>query len=92
VTPAAPVLVNQRTALAILGWTPARFLRFVRAKGVRHVVDRRLIIARVDDVVAALGLADPGEGATAQSAPAWSPEAFRESLLRGARPAGRASS
>jgi hypothetical protein len=76
-----PVLVNQRTAPEVLGWTPRRFLDFLKRKNVPHVVDRRLYVARLSDVEAALGLAD---FEAAPAAPVWSREDFLRKIV-GAR-------
>jgi hypothetical protein len=69
---AAPILVSQATAKPLLGWSRKRFIKFVTAKGVRHVREGRLYVARLDDVLGALGLAAPR--ATAPSTPEWSPD------------------
>lgn len=50
------LLVDQRSAGRLLGWTARRFIGFVRRNGLPHAVDRRLVIARLDDVLRALGL------------------------------------
>jgi hypothetical protein len=54
--PSSRVLVCQKTAPAVLGWSGRRFIEFVRRKGVRHTIDRRRIVALLGDVLAALGL------------------------------------
>ena len=68
----APILVNQRTALALFGWTARRYIAFLHRKGVQHVVDGRLFVARVADVVAALGLPlEPAPQAVAAPSLDW---------------------
>ena len=76
----ATVLVSQATSLALLSLSRKRFIVLVRDRGIRHTVDRRLIIARLDDVLAALGLAD---AAQATPAPAWSPEMVLRAIRGG---------
>jgi hypothetical protein len=46
-------LVNQRSALAVLGWPSRFYLEFIKRKSVPHVVVRRLHIARCDDILEA---------------------------------------
>ena len=70
----APVLVDQRSALEVLNWTSRRFIDFVRRKNVRYVIDRRLIVARLDDVLRALGLTDEPETESTAGEPEWSPD------------------
>lgn len=77
-----PILVNQKTAPEVLSFSSRRYLEIVRRKKVRHVRDGRLVIARVDDVLAALGLPSNKPAAPAPAAVAtWSPE----SVLAGIR-------
>jgi hypothetical protein len=57
--PSSRVLVCQKTAPAVLGWTGRRYIGFLRRKRVPHVVDARLFVARLDDVLTALGLDAP---------------------------------
>jgi hypothetical protein len=66
-----PVLVSSRSARETLGpeWTSRKFIRFLRVRGVRHSRDGRLLVARVDDVLSALGLGDEAQA----EAPSWSP-------------------
>jgi transcriptional antiterminator Rof (Rho-off) len=57
--PSSRVLVCQKTAPAVLGWTGRRYIDFLRRKRVPHVVDARLFVAKLDDVLTALGLDAP---------------------------------
>jgi hypothetical protein len=73
-------LVSQRTAPAILGWNSRRYIAFVRRRDVRHVIDGRLVIARLDDVLTALGLAD---APTQPTAPSWNRSDVERSIRGG---------
>jgi hypothetical protein len=64
-------LVNQRTAPEVLGWPGRRFIDFVERKSVPHVVDRRLFIAKVEDVLRALGLAETASVAKVEAIVDW---------------------
>lgn len=79
-----PVLVSQATS-HLVGLTRRGFLRLVHEKGLRHAKVGRLLVVRLDHVLAALGLAD---------APVAAPEPARTSadivrdILSGTRKAG----
>jgi hypothetical protein len=69
------VLVDQRSAAHFLGWSSRRFLNFLGRKSVPHVIDRRLHIARLDDVLEALGL-PPRQQVQAPTEPQWNEREF----------------
>jgi hypothetical protein len=54
----AAVLVSDRTAPAVLGLEPRVFRWLLAHRHVRHEVLGRRVVARVDDVLEALGLGD----------------------------------
>jgi hypothetical protein len=78
------VLVNQRTALEILGLSRQQFLSLVRAKSIRHARVGRLVVVRLDEFLAALGLADAAVTAPQGPEP-WSPDALRRRIFAGGR-------
>jgi hypothetical protein len=82
-----PLLVDQRSAGPLLGWSRRRYLEFLKRRSVPHVVDARLHIARVDDVLAALGLPPRQPVQAPQEPTAWDERAFLR-VLDGGRKAG----
>jgi hypothetical protein len=84
--PPAARLVNQRSALAVLGWPSRFYLEFIRRKHVPHVVVRRLHVSRVADILDALGLTPPHQ--VEAPGPAYSREAQVIKLQAGARKRG----
>jgi hypothetical protein len=80
--PPPPLLVNQRTALAVLGLTRRAFLALVKSHSIPHRVFRRLTLCRLDDVLRALGLA-PAAAPAAPPVP-WQ-ERARLQLIAGGR-------
>lgn len=54
----APATVTDRTAPLVLGLEPRVFRELVAARRIRHAVVGRRLVARVDDVLEALGLGD----------------------------------
>ncbi len=71
--PLVALLVHQKTSLALLGLTGRQYLDLLDERAVPHTEFKRLKIARVDRVLAALGLADDVEPAAAadEPEPAW---------------------
>ena len=61
------------------------YLRLVRERGIPHSRVGRLVVVRLDDLLAALGLADAASAAPGASAPTWSPESAKLRLLAGGR-------
>jgi hypothetical protein len=82
--PAPPaLLVSDRTALAVVGLTPRKFRTLVRERGIPSVKVGRRTLVRADDLLRALGLADPA--AAAPVAPVWTLEDTVRALTTGTR-------
>jgi hypothetical protein len=78
------ILITQATARDVLGLPRRRFLALVRERGIRHTKVGRLIVCRLDEFLAALGLADAAVAAPQGPEP-WSPDALRRRILAGGR-------
>jgi hypothetical protein len=76
----AAVTVTDRTCAHVLGLEPRCFRSLVSSRKVPHAVVGRRIVARIDDVLAALGLTDIGLGDEAGD----EKEATPAPLVRGA--------
>lgn len=58
ITTAAPATVSQLTSLSVLGIDGRRYRDMIAARRIRHTRQGKLVLARVEDVLAALDLAD----------------------------------
>jgi len=71
----SPVLVTQVTAPAVLGIPRRVFLALLKSRNIPFAKLGRLHVARLDDVLAALGLDTPSA-----STPQWTPAKLTETL------------
>lgn len=79
---ARPLLVHQASAPQVLNFSRRRYLALVRTKGIRHSRVGRLVVCRVDDVLAALGLVH--RAAVSSAPPERTRDAIVADIMRGA--------
>jgi len=82
--PGPPFLISQDTA-SIVGLTRRRYLALLREHAIPHAVSHRLVLARVSDVLTALGLGAPLASGASDPAPAFDWRAALRASARGGR-------